>query len=133
MAVAQQYVFEINKDETKNQKCYGIQENNFYDALLNIHTIGALKLFLFLSKNKNEFTWTLYRQKFMELTKLNTNTVTNAIKELKEIGYVIPISEKGFHCLFYDNLNKAKEVAKEMQVEKTIKEEKAEMNKGFYF
>lgn len=133
MAVAKQYVFEINKDSTINKEYYSIEINNFYDALLNIENVGALKLFLFLSKNKDGFTWTFYREKFMEVTGLNTNTVTNAIKELKALGYIVPISEKGFHCDFFDNLNKGKEAAKNMRLgEKNKKEEKAEA-KGFYF
>ena len=112
---ANQYVFEINKDSTLGKQTYCIEENNFFNALLNIQTMGGLKLFLFLSKNKDKFRWVFFRDYFMSMTGMNTNTVSNAIKELKEIGYLIPISKSGYHCLFFDNLDKAKEVAMKMK------------------
>ena len=51
---ANQYVFEINKDSILGERTYSIEENNFFNALLNIQTMGGLKLFLFLSKNTDQ-------------------------------------------------------------------------------
>lgn len=133
MAVANQYVFEINKDSTEGKNHYRIEEENFYNALLNIKTVGALKLFLFLSRNKDGFTWHLYRDIFMNATGLNTNTVTNAIKELKELGYVVPISEKGYHCSFFDNIDKGKQAKREREEKFAVTEENEINGEEFVF
>ena len=97
---------------------YHISQDILKSAMQNIKKVSALKLYLYLSKNSNNVDWDYVKENFIEWSNLSTNVPNDAIDELVELGYLLPIDGSKTKYIFYDSLELA-----EQYKEKQIKEE----------
>ena len=102
----------------EGEKFYHISQDILKSAMQNIKKVSALKLYLYLSRNSNNVVWDYVKEQFIDWSNLSTNVPNDAIKELVELGYLLPIDGSKTKYTFYDSLELA-----EQYKEKQIKEE----------
>ncbi len=92
-----QRIVTINKEPVD-----GKEEKNYY-AIINLlalknamHTLTpkAFELWIYLSKNQNEFTFYLSKVDFLNWSNVKEQSYYNAFNELKEHNYLIPIDKE---------------------------------------
>lgn len=80
----------INKAITDREH-YFFQNNleAFNEAINKLHSVGAIKLFFYLSKNKNKYSMTLNEVEFCEWANENETSFEKGFKELVDNKYLI--------------------------------------------
>jgi hypothetical protein len=81
-----QKVITVFKDECK-EDFLQVNNANWQVACSNL-TYSAFKLYLYMAGNKNGYSFALSYEKINELVPMNRKTYDNAIRELKECGYL---------------------------------------------
>ena len=145
--VPNQRTLTVNKEKTDKQ--HRFTANNLAaldEAARRLQSKGGFKLYMYLAKNQDNYSFALSSAAFCEWSGLGIAAYNTAFEELKEQGYLIAkdsSKEKETRFIFYDKsqLKKAEEsVVIEIPEEKVIETRKiAEMvsnsgrNGGFVF
>ena len=78
---------EIDRYINKEDNTFSLKWNEYCMAAQEL-TPSALKLYMYLIKNKNEYNFNFTPKKFCETFNVNSKTCTNAKRELTEKGYI---------------------------------------------
>lgn len=131
MTVPNQRKIIINKEETKGNLYYCIKMENLEKAMEKLKKPGAIKLYLYFSKNQPGYEWELSGKAFEEWGHVSGNTYSSAFAELVEKGYLVRKNEGSNVYYFYDNLERAEEEKKNLEEKRKkaeAEEEKLKQN-----
>ena len=96
---------------TKKTKCSGKIKDEYYTAI-NLNVLqeamkelsgSAFKLWVYLGKNQDNYTFALSRVDAMNWCGFSRNTFTNAFAELEKEGYLVQDKNKKYHYDFYES------------------------------
>ena len=102
--VPNQRVIRINKSPTDKKNLYTTINLSAIDtaAGLLLSTAG-FKLYIYLAKNQNKYTFALSSKDFMEWSGCGKTAYTTAFNELVKQGYLIRSKTQINHYSFYDS------------------------------
>lgn len=95
---------------TKKTKCSGKVKDEYYTAT-NLNALkeamktlsgSAFKLWVYLGKNQDNYTFALSRADAMSWCGFSRNTFTKAFEELEKEGYLVQDKDKKYHYDFYE-------------------------------
>lgn len=95
-----QKVITVFKDECK-EDFLQVNNTNWQVACANL-TYSAFKLYLYMAGNKNGYSFAPSYETINELVSMNRKTYDNAVKELKDCGYLRQV--KGSAWSFSDTI-----------------------------
>jgi len=80
----------VHKAITDNKHFYFTSNiEAFSEVIKNLHSIGAIKLFLYLSKNQNKYSLTLTEDEFCNWANEDNEAFNSGFDELIKNGYLI--------------------------------------------
>lgn len=102
---------------TKKEKCSGNSEAEYYTPINLIalkeamNNLGgsAFKMWVYLGKNQNNYTFALSKVDAMAWCGFSKNTYKNAFDELVEAGYLVQTAAGSNHYDFYELSQKKEE------------------------
>ena len=143
MSVPNQRVIFTDKETTKDVLYYSIRMENLEKAVKELKKPGAIKLFLYFSKNMSGYRWELSGKHFEEWANVASNTYTSAFADLVKKGYLVESKEGSNVYYFFDNLERAKQKkielrtaqmeAERKEAERKVQEEIENKSNGFVF
>lgn len=87
--VPHQRVIEVNKEPTDKQHLYTANNLAAIDeAAGKLQSIGGFKLYIYLAKNQNKYTFALSSADFMEWSGLGKQAYSTAFDDLIKQGYL---------------------------------------------
>ena len=90
MSVPNQRIITVQKAKAdKNHLYTTINLDSLQRACKCLKTIGGIKLFLYMAKNQNKYTFELSRASFMEWSGLAETAYRSGITELIDKGYLV--------------------------------------------
>ena len=98
--VPNQWVLTINKDAINEDTLYARFNMSALDNACKDLNAGALKLWIYLSKNQDGYTFALSPSDIKEKFNMGKTQYDNARKELLEKGYIV--IERGRYYKFYE-------------------------------
>ena len=102
MSVPNQRIITVQKAKAdKNHLYTTINLNSLQRACKCLKTIGGIKLFLYMAKNQNKYTFELSRASFMEWSGLAETAYRSGIAELIDKGYLV--NTKGSFYVFHED------------------------------
>lgn len=131
--VPNQRVISINKEPTDKQHLY--TANNLIaldEAATRLQSIGGFKLYIYLAKNQNNYTFALSSKDFMQWSGLGKQAYTSAFEDLVRQGYLIQDKKQKNKYTFYDK-SQQQEYQKEQIDDVVIDYTKSSGYKGFIF
>ena len=109
--VPHQRVIEVNKEPTDKQHLYTANNLAAIDeAAASLQSIGGFKLYIYLAKNQNKYTFALSSADFMEWSGLGKQAYSTAFDDLVNQGYLIQDKKQRNKYSFFD---KAQPIDKE--------------------
>ena len=114
MSVPNQRIIRVQKAKSDKTHFYTVFNlEALYSAFKCLRTIGAIKLFIYIGKNQNDFTLELSRADFMEWSGLAETAYKSGIKELIDKGFLINTGGNNYVFLEDRNLSIAFDYRKE--------------------
>lgn len=102
MSVPNQRIIRVQKAKADKTHLYTIFNlESLYSACKRLKTIGGIKLYLYIGKNQNNYSFELSRADFMEWSGLAETAYRSGIKELIDNGYLV--NTKGNYYTFYEH------------------------------
>lgn len=96
-------MIEVNKMPTNKENLYTANNISAIDeAGLMLQSIGGFKLYIYLAKNQNKYTFALSSSDFMRWSGLGKQAYTTAFNELVDKGYLIKDDKQKNKYFFYD-------------------------------
>lgn len=115
--VPNQKVIEINKEPCKG-KIFAMNNMEALDyAARVLQTKAGFKLWSFLSKNQDKYTFALSSQLFMEWSGVGYTAYTTAIKELEDNGFLSCKNKDSNIYIFYEMPKELKQVIPDIIIE----------------
>lgn len=104
--VPNQRVIKVNKAPTDKNHLYTANNIQAIDeAAERLQSVGGFKLYIYLAKNQNNYTFALSSRDFMEWSGLGKQAYATAFDDLLKQGYLVQGSQKNLY-LFYDKSQK---------------------------
>lgn len=101
--VPHQRVIEVNKSPADKQHLYTANNLAAIDqAAARLQSVGGFKLYIYLAKNRDKYTFALSSSDFMEWSSLGKQAYSTAFKELVSWGYLKRDKEQKNKYFFYD-------------------------------
>lgn len=101
--VPNQRMIEVNKMPTNKENLYTANNISAIDeAGIMLQSIGGFKLYIYLAKNQNKYTFALSSADFMRWSGLGKQAYTTAFNELVDKGYLIKDDKQKNKYFFYD-------------------------------
>jgi hypothetical protein len=75
------------------------------DALINIRSVGGMKLWIYLNKNSDNYVVDLSRAELTKHWGFTKDTYLKAKSELKELGYLVPVNGSDYLFTFNESLS----------------------------
>lgn len=101
--VPNQRIININKSPTDKQHYYTTNNLSALDkASGDLIEKGSFKLYIYLAKNQNDYTFALSSSDFMKWSSLSKSAYTTAFNELVSKGYLVQQENKKNLYKFYD-------------------------------
>ena len=75
------------------------------DALINIRTVGGIKLWMYLNKNSDNYVVDLSRTELVEHWGFTKDTYLGGKNELKKLGYLTPVNGSDKIFTFHETLS----------------------------
>lgn len=117
--VPNQRVISINKEPTDKQHLYTANNLAALDeAATRLQSIGGFKLYIYLAKNQNNYTFALSSKDFQEWSGLGKQAYTSAFNDLVRQGYLIQDKKQNNKYAFYDKSQKQENI--EQQIDDVI-------------
>ena len=88
------------RDKTHPYGMYNIEA--LQQAMANIKTVGGIKIWCYINKNQDLFTFDLSRQELLNSWGLTRATYDSGIEELISLGYLTPIGDSDNVLLFHE-------------------------------
>ena len=105
-----QRIISVNKAPTDKQHLYTANNLEALDeASGRLLSTGGFKLYIYLAKNQNKYTFALSSSEFMVWSGLGKKAYTTAFQDLLDQGYLIQDKEQKNKYNFYDKSNKEEE------------------------
>lgn len=100
---ANQRIVSINKDKCDKQNKYTVNNLAALDKAANtLVTKGGFKLYMYLAKNQDNYTFALSSKDFMNWSNLSIAAYRTAFNELVEEKYLIQNDDNDTSYSFYD-------------------------------
>ncbi len=116
--VPHQRTIQVNKAPTDKTHLY--TSNNLAaidEAAARLQSFGGFKLYIYLAKNQNKYTFALSSKAFFDWCGLGIQAYRTAFKELEDQGYLIPDKEQKNLYAFYDkSLKQEKEEKRNIDI-----------------
>ena len=101
--VPNQRIIDINKSPTDKQHLYTTNNLASIDeAASRLQSIGGFKLYIYLAKNQNKYTFALSSSDFMEWSGLGKQAYSTAFDDLINQGYLIQDKKQKNKYSFFD-------------------------------
>ena len=101
--VPHQRIIDINKAPTDKQHLYTANNLAAIDeAAASLQSIGGFKLYIYLAKNQNKYTFALSSADFMEWSGLGKQAYSTAFDDLVNQGYLIQDKKQKNRYSFFD-------------------------------
>lgn len=105
--VPNQRIIKVNKAPTNRENLYTTNNLSAIDeAARRLGSYGGFKLYIYLAKNQNNYTFALSSKDFMEWSGMGKQAYTTAFDELVNQGYLIRSEEQKNLYSFYDKSQK---------------------------
>ena len=88
------------RDKTHPYGMYNIEA--LQQAMATIKTVGGIKIWCYINKNQDLFTFDLSRQELLNSWGLTRATYDSGIEELISLGYLTPIGDSDNVLLFHE-------------------------------
>ena len=116
--VPNQRIIEVNKEPADKQHLYTANNLSAIDeASFNLQSIGGYKLYIYLAKNQNKYTFALSRRAFMEWSGLKDKAYKTGFNELVDKGYLIQDDKQKNKYKFYDKSQKEEQQIDDVIIE----------------
>ena len=116
--VPNQRIIEVNKEPADKQHLYTANNLSAIDeASFNLQSIGGYKLYIYLAKNQNKYTFALSRRAFMEWSGLKDKAYKTGFNELVDKGYLIQDNKQKNKYKFYDKSQKEEQQIDDIIIE----------------
>lgn len=116
--VPNQRIIEVNKEPADKQHLYTANNLSAIDeASFNLQSIGGYKLYIYLAKNQNKYTFALSRRAFMEWSGLKDKAYKTGFSELVDKGYLIQDDKQKNKYKFYDKSQKEEQQIDDVIIE----------------
>lgn len=116
--VPNQRIIEVNKAPADKQHLYTSNNLSAIDeASFNLQSIGGYKLYIYLAKNQNKYTFALSRRAFMEWSGLKDKAYKTGFNELVDKGYLIQDNKQKNKYKFYDKSQKEEQQIDDVIIE----------------
>lgn len=73
-------------------------------AMATIRTVGGIKIWMYLNKNVDNYSFDLSRAELMKHWGLTKDTYESGLKELIKLGYLVPINGNENLLTFYETI-----------------------------
>lgn len=111
--VPYQRIIQVNKEPTDKQHLYTANNISAIDeAAGRLQSIGGFKLYIYLAKNQNKYTFALSSKDFQEWASLGKQAYTTAFTDLVNQGYLVQDKIQQNKYLFYDKAQPKEEKQK---------------------
>ena len=111
--VPNQRIVQINKEPTDKQHLYTANNLAAIDeAAGKLQSIGGFKLYIYLAKNQNKYSFALSSKDFMEWSSLGKQAYSSAFDDLVNQGYLVQSEEQSNKYSFYDKARDQEEKQK---------------------
>ena len=132
--VPHQRVISVNKSPTNKQHLYSVNNIAAMDeAAYTLQSKGGFKLYMYLAKNQDKYTFALSSNHFCMWSGLGIRAYNTAFQELQEKGYLIPTDQSN-HYTFYDRTQQEdQEAAGEVIVEMAAATDQQKLKEMFKF
>lgn len=105
--VPHQRTIQINKAPTDKAHLYTANNLAAIDeAASRLQTFGGFKLYIYLAKNQNKYTFALSSKAFFDWCGLGIQAYRTAFNELVSQGYLVPDEKQKDLYAFYDKSQK---------------------------
>ena len=126
MPVPNQKIITVYKQKCDNTHKYTVNNLSALDSAVKLlKNIGSIKLYIYLAKNQNNYTFELSRSHFMEWCGLSKTAYDNGIKELQEKGFLQHKEIHGIKSQYY--------IFRDKPLSLEAEEPPEDDNKGFIF
>lgn len=116
--VPNQRVISINKSPTDKQHYYTANNLSALDQASNrLQSVGGYKLYIYLAKNQNKYTFALSSKDFQVWSGLGKQAYKTGFEELVKCGYLVQDKTQKNKYNFYD---KVKEPEDEEQIDEVL-------------
>lgn len=116
--VPYQRIIEVNKQPADKQHLYTTNNLSAIDeASFNLQSVGGFKLYIYLAKNQNKYTFALSRRAFMQWSGLKDKAYTTGFNELVDKGYLIQDDKQKNKYKFYDKSQKEEQQIDDVIIE----------------
>ena len=133
IGVPNQRQVSVHKEECSKKNKYTANNLAALDeAALILQSKGGFKLYMYMAKNQDNYSFELSSSDFMHWSGLGYSAYTTAFKELEDKKYLIPKEGKENVYTFYDKAQIPEEKVKIEVPEEKVKEVK-EALEGFSF
>lgn len=93
---------ELCNDKSKNNYYAKINLNALQDALIDLKTEGSIKLWLYMAKNQDNYTFALSSIDAIKWGIGSKGMYDRAVKDLKDKGYLVEVDPEKNKYLFYE-------------------------------
>lgn len=103
--VPNQRVITILKTETTRDKHFAaVDMEALFGAMYDLKSLCGFKLYMYLAKNKGNYSLALSSQDFMNCANCSKTAYNTAFNELVEKGYLVPKADSKTRFLFVDKV-----------------------------
>ncbi len=93
----------ITVEARKTRHPYGIFNiDALQQAMSTIKTVGGIKIWMYINKNSDNYTFDLSRAELLKHWGLTRDTYDSGIAELMKLGYLTPINDNEKTLLFHE-------------------------------
>lgn len=93
----------ITVEQREFKQPYGIfNVDALQEAMSTIKTIGGIKIWMYINKNQNNYTFDLSRQELLNKWGLTRATYDSGLEELIALGYLTPINGNDKTLVFHE-------------------------------
>ena len=132
--VPNQRVINVNKVECTKKNKYTVNDMRAIDnAAYNLQSKGGFKLYMYIAKNQNKYTFALSSSDFCNWSGLGITAYNTAFKELVDCGYLKKKDKDSNIYIFNDYLDKGDYLSDIIIEYQNDTKEKVENNNGFIF
>lgn len=101
--VPNQLVITVQKEKTDKQHLYSCINLEALDlAAMQLKSVGAFKLWMYIAKNQNQYEFALSRADFMRWSGVSAGTYQTAVQALKEMHFLMPSPTQKNKWIFYE-------------------------------
>lgn len=101
--VPNQLVITVQKEKADKQHLYSCINLEALDlAAVQLKSVGAFKLWMYIAKNQNQYEFALSRADFMRWSGVSSGTYQTAVQTLKELHFLIPSLTQKNKWIFYE-------------------------------